>query len=150
MDGCRAEDWTYLMEHGLPRQAVTIFRAARKIETAHVCLDGTDTAGVVLGKSREGDSIFLDGTSGRVWLLRLWGDASPTMVNTTLSRFVESLAWIHARYPFYPHNCDLDDAEEAEHEIRHALESMDPASTAEPDGFWCAFLDDVAVGDYRG
>jgi hypothetical protein len=149
MDGCRAADWAYLVEHGLPRQAITIFRAATKIETAHVFLDGSYTAGVVLGESREEDDIFLDGASGRVWLLRSWGDTSPVMVNAALPWFVESLAWVHGRYPFYPHNRDLDDAEEAEQEIRHALESIDPASTAEPDGFWCAFLDDVAVGDYR-
>jgi hypothetical protein len=148
VEGCRPADWSYLVEHGLPRHAITIFRATAIIDTVRVVLDGNYTAGVVLGRSREDDAILLNGIDGRVWLHRTWGDASPLLVNSTLPWFAESLALVHSRFPFYAHNCDLDDAEEAERTIRRALESIDPASTAEADGFWCAFLDDVAAGDY--
>lgn len=149
-DDCPPEVSAFLRGTGLPRKVITIFEAAPAAGKRCALLGGREIAGITLGHSREQDEIFLDFESGRVWLLASWRPDQPILVNSSLRAFVDSLMLAAARYPFYPPDRDLDDAERAEGALRDALEEIDESSTGDPDGFWSAFLDDVANGDYAG
>jgi hypothetical protein len=133
----------FLRDRGLPRQVITIFRAAPVLRSAPAAVPG-----VVIGYSREDDEIVADLDSGRVWLAASFRPGAPILVNAHLPAFVQSLVEVAARYPFYPPDRDPEQAQRAADELRTLLEEIDPESTKDPDGFWAAFLDDVAVGDY--
>jgi len=139
-----------LLERGLPRRVITIFTAASSVAGNSRSFGKREVDGLVVGFSREDDELFVDFESGRVWLLASWGAGEPILTNGDLRSFVDSLVLVESRYPFYPPDRDLDIAEQAEESLRGALEEIDSASTADPDGFWSAFLDDVASGDYAG
>jgi hypothetical protein len=132
-----------LRDSGVPRKVITIFRAAPVLRPAPPGL-----LGVVIGHSREEDEIVVDLDSGRVWLAASFRPGAPILVNAGLAAFVRSLVEVAARHPFYPPDRDPEQAERAADELRDLLEDIDPESTKDPDGFWAAFLDDVAVGDY--
>jgi hypothetical protein len=145
--GCPNVVWDDLCETGLPKKVVNIFEASPQPVLISADLGGGRTDGIVLGYSREGAELYLDFESGGVWLL--WqGDLGRTVVNRSLSAFRESLLQVDARYPFYPSNRTLEVAWRAEEALRQILVEIDDIATANPDGFWSAFLDDVAVGDY--
>ena len=147
--GCPSALWDDLCLTGLPKKVITIFKASPEPVLASANLDGHRTNGIVLGYSREDQELYLDFDSGKVW--RLWvEDSGHMIVNRSLQAFRESLIWVDARYPFHPSDRTLDAAWVAEQAIRQALVDIDDTATAEPDGFWSAFLDDVAVGDYAG
>lgn len=149
-DDCPPEIGAFLHDTGLPRKVITIFEAAPGIGKRSAVFEDREIGGITLGLSREQDEIFLDFESGRVWLLVSWGSNEPVLVNESLRAFVESLILVDSIYPFYPPDRDLDIAERAEDALRCALEGIDDASTADPDGFWSTFLDDVGNGDYAG
>ncbi|SCL20765.1 SUKH-4 immunity protein [Micromonospora rhizosphaerae] len=145
--GCSEAIWGDLCRIGLPKIAINIFKPSLQPVPVSAEVAGGRTGGIVIGYSREGAELYLDFESENVWLL--WrGDSSHTVVNTSLGAFRESLLQVDARYPFYPSNRNLEMAEEAEAELRQILVEIDGIATADPDGFWSAFLDDVAVGDY--
>jgi hypothetical protein len=150
VEGCPSEARVFLQEPGLPRKVITIFEAASEIAPKSTDFNGRKIDGIALGSSRERDELFLDFEGGRVWLLASWRTNSPILVNCSVRSFVESLALVESMYPFYPSDRDLDMAEGAADSLRVALEGIDIMSTADPDGFWSAFLDDVANGDYAG
>jgi hypothetical protein len=111
--------------------------------------DGARAEGIVLGYSRENTELYLEFESGNVCLL--WPhESGRSVVNRSLGAFRESLLQVDSRYPFYPGDRDLDTAGEAEEGLRQILAGIDEVATAEPDGYWSWFLDDVGVGDYAG
>ncbi|WP_250008183.1 SUKH-4 family immunity protein [Actinoplanes sp. M2I2] len=148
LEGCPAEAKAFLQETGLPLSVITIFQADAEPARTSVTIGGRTVDGLVLGHSREEDPLFLDYADGAVWLLASWRPAAPIPVNAGVTAFVESLALVASAYPFYPADADLDDAGSAEDRLRESLETIDVVSTADPDGFWSAFLNDVGVGDY--
>ena len=150
VEGCSPEAIAFLTERGVPREVITIFRAAPQPVRMSATLNGREVGGTVIGLSREDDEIFLEDDTGRVFLLASWGPGKAILVNDSIQAFVESLVMVQSRYPFYPPGSDLDTAEHAEESLRESLEKVDETATADPDGFWSAFLDDVAIGDYSG
>lgn len=141
--GCPPKVWEELCTTGLPARVITIFVAKPHPFPAARNFGDRELPGIVLGHSREEDELFLDFVDAKVWLLHTWGSGQPILVNRTLSAFVTSLVVAGERYPF-------PDVEDSEQELRRLLAEIDEAALDDPDGFWCAFLDDVAVGDYSG
>ncbi|MFD4866239.1 SUKH-4 family immunity protein [Streptomyces sp. NPDC058412] len=134
----------------IPAEVMTIFKAVADPHPPEVGGYGYSVNGVVIGYSRGGDQICLDLDTGRILLLASWYPESPLVVNRDVDAFSKSMLTLLAMSPLYGETPDLDDADRAETRIRDAIEGIDATSTAEPDGFWASFLDDVGVGDYRG
>jgi len=141
--GCPPRVWEELCDTGLPARVITIFVAQPQPSPAARQLGDREVDGIVLGHSREEDELFLDFTAAQVWLLHTWGSGQPILVNRTLPAFVASLLAADERYPFPA-------TEDSDQELRELLAGIDEAALDDPDGFWRAFLDDVAVGDYSG
>ncbi|WP_373301086.1 SUKH-4 family immunity protein [Streptomyces griseoloalbus] len=83
-------------------------------------------------------------------LLASWSPAAPLVVNRDIAAFVDSLVMLNGMLPLYGVDRDLDVSEAAADRLRFELQRLDSTSTEDPNGFWSAFLDDVAVGDYPG
>lgn len=145
--GCPEGVWSELCRTGLPSVRVNIFTPAKRPVLISAGSEGTQADGILLGYSRENVELYLEFRSGNVLLL--WPqEEGRAVVNTSLSAFRESLVQVDARYPFYPKDRDLDMAQDAEEALRRILTEIDGAATADPDGYWSSFLEDVAVGDY--
>ncbi|MEU4564118.1 SUKH-4 family immunity protein [Actinoplanes sp. NPDC023936] len=140
--GCPEAIWDDLCRVGLPRVGLNIFTPSPGPAPGSAEVDG-----IVLGCSRENVELYVEFVSGNV-CLRWPQESGPAVVNSSLGAFRESLLEMDVRYPFYPADRDLDMAWEAAEELRRILVRIDSVATADPDGYWSSFLDDVAVGDY--
>ncbi|MFJ6900189.1 SUKH-4 family immunity protein [Streptomyces hokutonensis] len=140
----------YLEWNGIPRNVLTIFRAADSLRIALGAGVEYHINGLVVGFSREDEEICVDLDNGRVFLLADWSPTSPLQVNRDIYSFVESLVALQGMLPLYGRDRDLDESATAEVRVRAQLERIDPISIEDPNSFWSAFLDDVAVGDYPG
>src|SRR5262249_2793097 len=127
----------YLLEHGLPRKVGTIFSAATRSAKSSRVFNDQEVDGIVLGFSGDHLEICLDFRVGKVWLLAPWRPDQPILVNSSVRAFGEALEAVASM-----------DADSSEESFRKALEDIDAESTADPEGFWPAFLEAVAIGDY--
>jgi hypothetical protein len=140
----------FLEDHGVPRTVLTIFRAVDGLLVPSCSDLGYSVNGVTIGYSREDDEICIDSDTGQVFLLASWSPAAPLVVNRDIAAFVDSLVMLNGMLPLYGVDRDLDASEAAADRLRFELQRLDSTSTEDPNGFWSAFLDDVAVGDYPG
>src|ERR1700754_4790520 len=135
LEGCPAEARTFLLERGLPRKVGTMFAAATRSAKTSRIINGQEVDGIVLGFSGDHCELCLDFKVGKVWLLAPWRPDDPILVNTTVQAFAASLELVTS----------MDASVDA---LRTALEEIDSESTSDPEGFWPAFLEEVAIGDY--
>lgn len=131
-----------LAERGLPDRALPGFQAARALRRYG------DTGYLELGTDSGGDAyLLLDPGTGGVLVASKWVDEIAP-VNTSLAAFVACQDMLADAAPFYPADADLDELDEIAQRLRDRLEAIDPASVADPDGYWQSFIWDVAQGDY--
>ncbi|MGW8883918.1 SUKH-4 family immunity protein [Streptomyces sp. NPDC055749] len=140
----------FLEDHGVPQAVLTIFRAVDRPFVPSCAGLGYSVNGVTIGYSREDDEICISSDVGQVLLLASWSPSAPLVVNRDIAAFVDSLATLNGMLPLYGIDRDLDVSEAAADRLRFELQRLDTTSTEDPNGFWSAFLDDVAVGDYPG
>jgi hypothetical protein len=135
LDGCPADAREFLLEHGLPRRVGTIFAAATRSARTSRYFGGREIDGIVLGFSAEHCELALDYEQSKVWLLAPWKPDAPILVNSSVQKFAECLGL-------------AADAEADIESLRTALTTIDSATTEDPDSFWPAVLESMAMGDY--
>ncbi|MFD5780692.1 SUKH-4 family immunity protein [Streptomyces sp. NPDC126933] len=140
----------FLEDHGVPRAVLTIFRAVEEPFVPSCAELAYSVNGVAIGYSREDDEICISSDTGQVLILASWSPAAPLVVNRDIAAFVDSLIMLNGMLPLYGVDRDLDVSEAAADRLRFELQRLDVTSTEDPNSFWSAFLDDVAVGDYPG
>ena len=140
----------FLEDRGVPQAVLTIFRAAEGLFVPSYADLWCSVSGVAIGYSREDDEIYISSDTGQVLLLASWSPAAPLVVNRDIVAFVDSLVMLNGMLPLYGVDRDLDASEAAADRLRFELQRLDMTSMEDPNGFWSAFLDDVAVGDYPG
>ncbi|MFD5678698.1 SUKH-4 family immunity protein [Streptomyces bacillaris] len=102
--------------------------------------------GVTINYSREDDEVCIDSGTGPALLLALRSPAAPLVMNRGIVAFADSLVMLNGMLPLYGADRDLDASEAAADRLRFELQHLDSTSTEDPNSFWSAFLDDVAVG----
>jgi SUKH-4 immunity protein len=117
---------------------------------------------------RRRGAMCLHPATGSIHYLTGNGPEQEWFVNTTLAQFNESVRAVINRFPFdhgVPDDAPIHD-ESAQlpasrmdqrddvdwiivgEELRELLRRIDPASVADPNGYWSGFVDDVEMGDY--
>ncbi|WP_194904821.1 SUKH-4 family immunity protein [Catenulispora rubra] len=149
-DGMDASAVATLQGRGLPEHVLTIFRAVDQLRGPSTADLDYDVDGWVIGYSREDDELCLDRASHRVLLLATWRPDAAIAVNDSLTSFVDCLDAVLGMAPFYPQGVDMRVSIDVARSVRDVIDGIDRVATLDPDGFWGAFLDDLANGDYPG
>jgi hypothetical protein len=102
---------------------------------------------VRFGNSGLSVGLYFDPSSEAVLEIVDAPGAAPTLVNTTLAQFTETVKTVIGMYPFYSRNTPLDARIRIAADISAAIGQIDPAAL-DPDRFWATFIDDVTSGDY--
>ncbi len=113
----------------------------------HMCLDPRTGAVVEIIKEDTDPTYQASGVQ-----------VSPIFVNSSLDQFIASVRAVVNRFPFYRGNPEqeqdrgqddlADEWYRAAEDLLEILGRIDPAATADLDGFWATLVSDVQMGDY--
>ncbi|WP_436532766.1 SUKH-4 family immunity protein [Actinoplanes sp. HUAS TT8] len=144
--GCPKVVWKDLCDVCLPRVRINLFTPALNLMPVSTKIDEILVEGIFLGHNLGGAEFFLEYISGSVWLGLPW-EFDSLLVNSSLVAFRQSLLQVDSRCPF-KFSGEIESAWVAADELRELLVEIDPKSMEDLYGYWPAFLEDVAVGDY--
>ncbi|MEU5696345.1 SUKH-4 family immunity protein [Actinosynnema sp. NPDC020468] len=147
--GVGREVAAWLVDPGVPRR---FFGAEYRVLAEAVVLSGAHAGLVAFASCGEEGRLCVERPTGRVVLVPRVGAEGFGVVNGSVRAFVDSVAFVVGRFPYYSGDGDfaeLLDSEEFERvaeELRFGLLDVDETALDDPDGVWAAFLEDVGMG----
>ena len=102
---------------------------------------------IAFGLSGLRGMVCLDPASGAVVHVPNPDGPQWNLVNASVDKFIECVAAVIGRFPFYDDEDEPDCWESVADELAETLEGIDEAAGTH-NCFWVTFVDDVRIGDY--